>query len=819
MSGRRKLTFLLGLLLITFSSIPNYISLSQVDHDGLSEVSYIPSDYPIQTVFEGVTLSDNFWEPQRRLNAEVSIPFVGVSGTRGTVEAAIYALDTYPNPELQAQLDSYIESRKAQQRDKPTTSYSYFQIAATYYDITGDRELLDLLIPSADGIYTRALEKAPSATGETNSINFIRLYEVTHDTRYLDMAKYYLDLRGLQGEEYYQSHMPVLEQTEAVGHAVKFCDMAVSLVDVGALTGIEAYSDTAKRLWEDVVTGKMYITGGVGSTFNQEGFQKAYLLPNASAYSESCANIMFAELSYKLFLLTGDSKYVDVLERTMYNSIMSDVGVSGEEFFYANPLANTGVFERHGVYTTNCCPPRITRFFGLMPKYIYAQTDHDIYVNLYVSSESSFAVNEGNIRLSQESEMPWGGSTTITVTEAGTGSATANIKLRIPGWARNQPVPGGLYSYLGETEGETAISVNGEAVTYALDESGYVSLDRAWTTGDVITVEFPFEARKVVARPEVQADDDKIAVERGPIVYCAEWVDNDGPVLGLLVDVESELEASFETDFYGDHFAGLPYPDDSYGGVAVITGKARSGSTGTYNLAFSKPKPMELIPYYLWANRGPGQMTVWLSITEQAAIASMLPTPPDTIAAKSIVTASRSAGHTNIGGTTAGDPSMAYKALNDGLYPESREQWENIRDLAPCLHFWSMPLEEWAWVQYEFDILRKISEVEICWHDGSPALSLGAADDYELLYKASEEEEWKPVEEVSRQEIVKDDASQYWDSPETGKYTTYWASSGSRWSVVEFVPVEAKFLRLRMLRYGHDVSQWTAVTMLEWIVR
>jgi len=793
---------------------------------GLSEVKYTPQEYPIKPMFFEVTVNDDFWEPLMKLNAEISIPHVFSPGnTRGSMEAAIYSLQRYPNPELQAQIEAYFESRKEAQAENPTTSYGLFESVVAYYKVTGDKDLLDAYIRSADLIYSNALTRPPSATGEVNSINFIEMYEATKNTKYLDMAKYYLDLRGSSGGDHYdQAHMPVLLQKEAAGHAVKFADMCVSLARTGTLTGLEGYLDAAKRLWDNVVEGKLYLTGGIGSTFNHEGFERSYMLPNVSAYCESCATIMFIELSHYLFLATGDSKYVDVMERAMYNGSISGLAVSGNKFFYSNPLGSIGRYERHEQYTTNCCPPRINRFLAIMPKYIYGQssTNDDIYVNLYVSSKSTFEVNGKQFSLSQESEMPWEGNTAITVSEASDEGVKADIKLRIPGWSRNQPVPSNLYAYEDPNEQtqieKAVIAVNGEPVNYTVDKFGYVSIDRVWKNDDVISVKFPLEIKTVTANSNVEADRDRIAFERGPIVYCAEWVDNDGHVLDMIVDPNSKLDASWDSGYYGNHFAGLPYNADFYSGIVTLTGEWKSGHDKYDSL---ETKPLKLIPYYLWANRGPGHMAIWLPTTAEAAMSSMPPAPPETIAGKSKVTVSETGGHTNIGGIIRnGTNSMAYKALNDGLYPTSSEQWKTVRDIAPALHFWhSGTMPEWTWVQYEFDIPRVISEVEICWHDGSPPLSLGKADDYRLLYKLREEDEWIPVEITNRQELIKDDSSAYWDSPETGVCTTYWASQGSMWSIAEFQPLEAKFLRLEMQRYNHEQSIWTATYILEWIVK
>jgi len=579
----------------------------------LSGTVYTPdSDYPLQPkFFSEVTIKDNFWKPKIKTNAEVTIPFIiqkfaetERAINHNVLQAAIYSLQTYPDIELQAKVNSRIQDIKVEQEEKPSRSNSLFEVAAAHYTATGKRDLLDMAIKSADLIYkTHKLETPPFSGGERDAINCIELYRVTDEKRYLDLAKYYLDIRGLENSmnrsRHNQSYKPVLEQSEAVGHAVNAASLMVSLADVAALTGIKDYFDVASRMWLDAVGTKLYITGGIGSTGN-EGFGEPYSLPNISAYCETCAGIMFATFNHRMFLMTGDSKYIDVMERSMYNNVIDGVSASGDRFFYVNRLSSAGDGRdiRWEWASLPCCPPNLVRFIASMPGYIYAQGKDEIYVNLYVSSETSFSVDEKELFLSVESEMPWGGKSKITVLAKE--EVKGKIKLRIPGWARNQPVPGNLYTYIDNVEEQTRISINGENVKYIVDKSGYVSLDRIWKAGDVVKIDFPFEVRKTVAHPNVKEDRGKMDVERGPIVYCLEWPDCKGcQVHGLWVAPESELKSWFDKDFFG--------------GVTVINGEAQNLS-----LPFSESKSIKLIPYYLWANRGVGEMSVWLPTAEYA---------------------------------------------------------------------------------------------------------------------------------------------------------------------------------------------------------
>lgn len=570
----------------------------------IGDGAYTPvKDYPIQPKpFSEVTLADTFWKPKVATNAEVTIPFEvqklseserGVNGN--VLEAVILSLKTHPDPRLQAVLDTRVQDIK--QAEAPGNNG--FEVAATYYHTTGKRDLLDKAIATADAIYKNFVEQNPPFSGgERDAMNCVQLYRATHDKKHLDLAKHYLDIRGLENSvnrsRHNQSYKPVLEQTEAVGHAVNCVTLMVSLADVGVLTGIKDYLNAAQRMWTDIVEKKLYVTGGVGTTGN-EGFGEAYSLPNINAYSETCAVLMFITLNHRLFMATGDAKYIDVMERGMYNNAIDGVSASGDRFFYVNRLASAGDGRdtRWARASLECCPPNLGRFLASMPGFVYAQDKKDaIYVNLYVSSKTSFKIGAKDLALSVDSEMPWDGVSTITVSAKDDVSGT--VKLRIPGWARNKPVPSALYSYADKLDRQATVSVNGKAVSATPDKMGYVSLDRQWKNGDVIRVEFPFDVRRVVADQRVAETRRRMAVERGPIVYCLESHDaQGGRALSTLVDAMVDLKPAVDAGFY----AGAMVMHTS---ATVITNP-------------SAPQPVKLIPYYLWANRGVCEMTIWLS--------------------------------------------------------------------------------------------------------------------------------------------------------------------------------------------------------------
>jgi uncharacterized protein len=576
----------------------------------ISSTPYTPvADYPIHPKrFYEVTLADNFWKPKVTTNAEVTIPFEAQKFaesrrtlTGNVLEAAMMSLRTHPNPELQAQVDTAIQAIAS----KPGEGNGGFEVAATCFETTGRRELLDRAIRNADALYevfTRS--NPPFSGGERDAINCLQLYRSTRDKKHLDLAKHYLDIRGLENSvnrsRHNQSYKPVLEQSEAVGHAVNCASLMVSLADVGVLTGLNGYLEAAQRMWLDAVTHKMYVTGGIGSTGN-EGFGERYSLPNISAYSETCAVLMFITLNHRLFLATGDGRYIDVMERGMYNNAIDGVSAGGDHFFYVNRLASAGDGrdQRWQRASLECCPPNLVRFLASMPGLIYAQDERRaIYVNLYVSSECSFKLADSAIALTLTSDMPWSGASTITV--ATPGEVHGAIKLRIPGWARNQPAPGSLYSYLNPTERQSTISVNKANVNATPDKDGYVTIERVWKSGDTVIVNFPMEIRRVAAHAAVKENRGRMAIERGPIVYCAEWPESEGGhAIDLICDPRAAMTTTTDPNFFG--------------GVTLIKVDARQMSDPS-----SRARPITLIPYFLWANRGPGEMSVWISHTEYA---------------------------------------------------------------------------------------------------------------------------------------------------------------------------------------------------------
>jgi DUF1680 family protein len=567
----------------------------------ISSVDYTPSDYPIKAQpYDAVRLTDDFWQPKVATNARITIPFEVEKlsaldeGFRGNVlEAAILSLKTHPNAELRARVDARI-AQLATQHARGNTG---FEVAVTRFFTDGKRDLLDPAIETARSIYDDFVRNNPPFSGgERDAINCLQLYRATRDRQHLDLAKHYLDIRGLKSSvnrsRHNQSYRPVLEQTEAVGHAVNCVTLLVSLLDVGVFTGLREYSAAAERMWTDIVTRKMYVTGGVGTTGN-EGFGEPFILPTLSAYAETCAALMFITLNHRLFLATGNSRSIDVMERAIYNNALSGVSASGDHFFYVNRLASAGDGrdERWTRASLECCPPNLVRFLAGMPGLVYAQDGAGaIFVNLYVSSDTAFDVAGRSLAISVASGMPWDGRSTLRITPREPVRAT--IKLRIPGWAGDTPAPGGLYRYDDANNRRVTIRLNGAHHDAKAGGDGYIAIDRTWSSGDIVELELPLAVRRVAADDRVHATRRRVAIERGPIVYCLEGHDSGGSVLDLVLDRNAALTAEADRSFPA--------------GATVVRGM---GS------AMSRPadaRHITLIPYYSWANRGKAEMTVWL---------------------------------------------------------------------------------------------------------------------------------------------------------------------------------------------------------------
>ena len=537
-----------------------------------------------------------------------------------TIEGASYLLQTYPDERLKQYIDSvlvivagaqepdgYLYTARTMNPKHPhewagnqrwekveELSHEFYNLghmleaAVAHYQATGQRNFLDIAIRYADCVIR---EVGPSEGQvvrvpghQIAEMGLAKLYLATGNQKYLDQAKFFLDYRGKTDhrDPYNQTHLPVLEQKEAVGHAVRATYMYAGMADVAALTGDEGYIHAIDTIWNNIFSKKMYITGGIGSTNDGEAFGANYELPNATAYNETCAAIGMVYVNHRLFLLHGDSKYYDVLERTLYNGLISGVSLEGDAFFYPNPLKvnKERKYQRQAWFGCACCPSNISRFIPSLPGYVYAVKDKDVYVNLFMGNTSTLQVNGQPVTLKQETAYPYSGNVKLTMEQA---ALPFTLKVRIPGWTRNEAMPSDLYTFADQKQSTWSVKVNGEEVKADLQQ-GYCSISRDWKAGDVVDLGFDLQPRLVKANEQVEADRGLVAVQCGPIVYCVESPDNAKPIDSISINQQTQLKVEWQ-------------PEKLYGINQIVT---NDGVT--------------LIPYYAWAHRGVSDMEVWIPL-------------------------------------------------------------------------------------------------------------------------------------------------------------------------------------------------------------
>ncbi|MCX6552526.1 MAG: glycoside hydrolase family 127 protein [Acidobacteria bacterium] len=562
------------------------------------------------------------------------------------IEGASYALATRPDPALDTYLDGVIAKiAKAQEPD----GYIYtartidpaktmpmagkerwineeeshelynaghlYEAAVAHAQATGKKTLLDVALKNADlvcRVFNLKGRRAVPGHQEIE-IGLVKLYRLTGNRTYLDQAAFFLDQRGradghkLYGE-YAQDHKPVADQTEAVGHSVRAAYMYSAMADVAALTGNTAYVAALDKLWDNVVSKKLYLTGGIGATGAWEGFGPDYDLPN-SAYAETCASIANALWNHRMFLLKQDGRYMDVYERAVYNAMLSGLSLSGDRFFYPNPLLSMGQHERSPWFACACCPSNLPRFILSVPGHAYAVDGADVFVNLYVQGRATIKTNAGAFGFEVKTNYPWAGDVRLVVTSAP--PEAISVHWRVPGWAQGHPVPGDLYRDAPPARADVTLQVNSQPAPSLAIEKGYLSWRRTWKAGDAIDLHLPMAVRRVVAHPAVKADEGRVAVERGPLVYTAEFVDNGGRVTNLVLDDATPLATQARPDLLG--------------GITLVTGRATALRTQGGSTVKAEV-PLTLIPYYAWAHRGKGEMVVWLARKEGMATPAPEPT-------------------------------------------------------------------------------------------------------------------------------------------------------------------------------------------------
>ena len=743
---------------------------------------------PIQEVsFTQVHLNDGFWSPRIEINRTVSIPsafhecevngrfdnFALAAGLikgehKGdfsfddtdpykVIEGASYSLAVHYDAKLDHYLDSVINIiAQAQEPDGYLTtcvtnkctrlsgwwgthkwekinshelynSGHLIESAVAHYRATGKKNFLNVAIKNADLVCKTfgPNEGQIHRPGGHPIIEMAlcKLYKVTGNKTYLEGAKYFVEETGRctdghRPSEYSQDHMPILQQNEIVGHAVRAGYLYSGVADVAALTGDKAYFEALERIWENMSSKKLFITGGIGSRPQGEGFGPDYELNNHTAYCETCAAIANVYWNYRMFLATGESKYIDVCERALYNNVMSGVSLSGDKFFYDNPLESDGEHERQKWFGCACCPGNITRFVASIPGYIYAQQGKDIFVNLYAQGKAQI----GNIELEQITNYPWDGKIQLKVNK---GNGKFAIKFRIPSWLKQSPTNNHLYKYVDAAPAYT-ILVNGVAAGSA-DETGYVTIYRSWKKGDVIELNFPMNVRHIVANDNAEDDRGKVALERGPVVYCLEGNDQaDGKVFNKYILNASEITAAYDANLLN--------------GVVTLSGDAKQlQPDGTI-----KDVKFRAIPYSTWNNRGPQQMEIWVANTPSMAVA----TPQPTIASKAQTFSNR--------GPIQNDAPET--APTDSWAGGVNDQWEPKRssDVSKPYHYWWLKQGTTEAISYQFDQEYEVSNVQVYWldfdhYDGN----FRTPESWTLYYKDANGE-WQEVQDHSPYTVRKD---------------------------------------------------------------
>ncbi len=625
-----------SLLLSTCCLVPGIRLLNALDTPTMTG-----NDYAVKPVsLTQVDILDDFWAPRIEVNRNVSIwhcfrkmeEFEDF-GSPKLIEAAAYMLAKRPDPKLEEYADQVIDRlvtkltpRLADPDKAVRVSGHFLEGAVAYYAVTGKRKMLDAALEDAQVI---DMNFGPGkrdyiSEHEGQKIGLLALYRQTGDHKYLKLAKFFMDQRGKDGyprageyaidRTYAQDHEAVVKQDEAVGHCVRAMFLYIALTDLAALTGNPEYQEAVDKIWEDVVHHKLYLTGSIGSIRFHEQFGSAYELPNLSAWNETCASYGNVAWNQRMFQLRQDAKYIDVLERILYNGLAAGVSLRGDRFFYQNPLRSFGNYERFDWIDVPCCPPNVVRLMASLGSYIYAQSSNSVYVNLFVASNAKVSLPGGNtVSIKQDTRYPWEGAISIRVNPEQ--NERFSMLVRIPGWARNEVLPGDLYQFADRSNEKPTLSVNGQPVELTM-EHGYARIERRWTKGDKVQLHLPMPVCRVKANAQVKEDRDTVALQRGPLVYCAEWPDNNGHALNLIVPEDAKFESQWRPGLLN--------------GVRVVTGNVEALQRQDNSSALKQqPHQLVAIPYFAWSNRGSGEMAVWMASEPHKAWVA--PLPPDPI--------------------------------------------------------------------------------------------------------------------------------------------------------------------------------------------
>ena len=742
--------------------------------------------------FTDVQFDDSFWSPRLQINRETAIPhnfqwceqtnrftnfakaaglmegeFQGIyyndSDVYKLLEGTAYSLADHPDPELEKRADAVIAwIAAAQEPDGYLNSYftlrepdrkwtrqgmhelycagHLIEAAIAWKQATGKDSLLNVAEKFVDHIIdvfvTNKSSRFSVPGHQEIELALVKLYQYTDKEKYLTLAQYFIDVRGDQSKRreqiygpYSQDHLPVRRQFEAVGHAVRAGYQYAGTADIAAHTGDRGLIGALDRLWNDVADKKMYITGGIGSRRQGEAFGEAYELPNRSAYCETCAAISLVFWGHRMNLLHGDAKYADVVERALYNGILSGIGRDGKSFFYVNPLESVGNHHRQPFFSTACCPTNVVRFVPSLPGYQYATQGNTIIVNHFVAGETAIELPEGVVKLKQETNYPWQGNVKLTFESTPKPNAAKEftLNIRVPGWKDGKG-------------------------------SSYIDPIRIpWGETFVQNVDFPMETKRMISHPNVVTNRGRVALQRGPLVYCFEQIDNEVPVLQIRLARDPEFKEEFKPDLLG--------------GIVVLKCKNADG------------QELTAVPYYAWDHREPGAMAVWVRqaglsrqqppTTEDnlyAELTSGMLRPDDELAEE--VEIEVMASHCN--------PGDSADAVIDGLEPKN----SNDHDI-PRMTFWDHRGTA-EWIELDFGGARKVSQTSVYWFDDMGRGQCRVPRSWTLSYRSGDQ--WVPVKTTGTFGVARD-----------------------RYNTVEFEAVETPGLRLDI-----QLQEGVSGGILEW---
>jgi hypothetical protein len=564
-----------------------------------------------------------------------------------TIEGASFSLAVHPDPKLAAYIDSLITiignaqepdgylytartidplkphpwsgmERWEKERELSHELYNaghLYEAAAAHFLATNKRNLLNIALKNADLVCSvfGPAKKHVAPGHEIVEMGLVKLYRIAGKQEYLSTAKFFIDERGRykgydssskdswKNGSYWQDNKPVVKMEEAEGHAVRAGYLYSAVADVAALTGDDALLKAVDKIWTNVVEKKMYVQGGVGAIGDGERYGDNYELPNSTAYNETCAAIANVYWNQRMFLLHGDSKYIDLLEKILYNGLISGIGLDGKSFFYTNAMEIKNSFShrdkeasRSGWFECSCCPTNLARLIPSIPGYMYAQNGSNLYVNLFINGSAAINIGTMPVEIIQQNNYPWNGELAFTINPK---KATAfNLLVRIPGWALNKAIPSNLYNFTQNSISSTVIKINGQPVDYTM-QKGYASINRTWKKNDRVEVNLAMEVRRVVASENIKDDIGKVALQRGPLVYCAEWVDNNGKTSNIIMPAK--------TIFTTEYQPGL------LNGVTVVKANVPAVIVSNNETVATVQQTFTAIRYYSWANRGKGEMMIW----------------------------------------------------------------------------------------------------------------------------------------------------------------------------------------------------------------